>query len=46
MNTPWGKADSKEVVTRGIIFYGTPGHGGFHVSKKLNEKNISRMARG
>lgn len=34
--TPWGKADSKIKVTRGINFYSTPGHGGYKVSKKLN----------
>lgn len=34
--TPWGDADAKDVVTRGIIFYSTPSHGGFHVAAKLN----------
>lgn len=38
MNTPWGKSDHEKVYARGIVFYGTPRHGGFHVSKKLNEK--------
>ena len=33
--TPWGKSDSKKIITRGIVFYGTPSHGGYHVSKKL-----------
>jgi len=31
--TPWGKADHKTAVTRGINFYSTPGHGGYSVSK-------------
>jgi hypothetical protein len=36
--TPWGKADHVSKVTRGIIFYGTPSHGGYHVSKTLNAR--------
>lgn len=34
--TPWGKSQYSKPLTRGIIFYGTAGHGGYHVSKKLN----------
>lgn len=34
--TPWGMSDSQTVKTRGIIFYGTPSHGGFHVCHSLN----------
>jgi hypothetical protein len=30
-NTPWGGADYKRNVGRGITFYGTPSHGGFFV---------------
>lgn len=37
-STPWGKSDHSKKYARGIVFYGTPGHGGFHVSAKLNEK--------
>lgn len=36
MWTPWGKADSIYKHARGIIFYGTPSHGGIHVSAKKN----------
>lgn len=38
MNTPWGKFQYKEKITRGINFYSTASHGGFKVSKKLNEQ--------
>lgn len=30
--TPWGRADYKNVIADGITFYGTPSHGGFHLS--------------
>lgn len=32
MNTPWGQSDSSKQIARGIVFYGTPSHGGIHVS--------------
>lgn len=35
MITPWGKSDSKQVLVPGITFYGTPGHGGYYVSKAV-----------
>lgn len=38
MHTPWGKADNKEFITRGINFYSTASHGGYKVSDKLNLK--------
>ena len=28
MNTPWGQSDSSEKISRGVMFYGTPSHGG------------------
>jgi hypothetical protein len=34
--TPWGTADSVEKVARGVVFYGTSGHGGYHLSKTVN----------
>jgi hypothetical protein len=37
-STPWGAAQYSKKYTRGIVFYGTAGHGGFHVSKTLNQK--------
>lgn len=31
-STPWGKADSSTKFAKGIVFYSTPSHGGFHLS--------------
>jgi len=31
-NTPWGYADYEEVIAPGITSYGTPSHGGIHLS--------------
>lgn len=36
-STPWGKADMVTRFAKGINFYSTPGHGGFHLSAKLNK---------
>lgn len=36
--TPWGTADHSRKVATGIMFYSTPGHGGYHLSKKRNEQ--------
>ena len=36
--TPWGKADMVTRYARGINFYSTPGHGGFHLSAKMNKR--------
>lgn len=30
--TPWGQADQSKQITRGIMQYWTPSHGGYHVS--------------
>lgn len=43
--TPWGLSDYKKKYATGIIFYGTPGHGGIHISKKLNEQIHSAWRR-
>ena len=37
-STPWGRADIATRFARGITFYNTPGHGGFKLSKGLNER--------
>ena len=37
-STPWGCADHVEKYRRGIIWYSTPSHGGFHLCKTLNER--------
>jgi len=31
-NTPWGMADTMHKEAEGIIFYGTPSHGGYWLS--------------
>jgi len=33
MHTPWGASDSSEQIAPGIVFYGTPSHGGYHLSR-------------
>jgi len=51
MMTPWGLSDSEERIIEGVTFYGTPSHGGFHLSPererqlsvKLSEHGISVM---
>jgi hypothetical protein len=35
-NTPWGKSDYSSPLAPGIISYGTPSHGGIHVSPTKN----------
>jgi hypothetical protein len=35
-STPWGTADHSDKVARGIVFYGTPSHGGYHLSPTRN----------
>lgn len=32
-HTPWGDPDSVDVVADGIVFYGTPSHGGYWLSE-------------
>jgi hypothetical protein len=34
--TPWGKADHVRQIAEGIEFIGTPRHGGYKLSRKLN----------
>ena len=36
--TPWGKSDSSEKLATGVMRYGTPSHGGYHLSGSANEK--------
>ena len=31
-STPWGTADHAEHIARGIVWYTTPSHGGYHIS--------------
>jgi hypothetical protein len=37
-STPWGPSQQSEKITRGIVSYSTAGHGGIHVSPKLNQQ--------
>lgn len=32
-STPWGPAQSSKKFAKGIVFYSTAGHGGFHLTK-------------
>ena len=43
--TPWGTSDHSEKVAPGIIFYGTPSHGGYHLSPKRNAKVAEPLRR-
>src|SRR3990167_823821 len=38
MHTPWGKSDSSTQLARGIMEYGTPGHGGIRLSPARQAK--------
>ena len=38
MRTPWGEADGVEIVTEGIGWVHTPGHGGVKLSPALNSR--------
>lgn len=38
-HTPWGVADYAREYAEGIVFYGTPSHGGF----KLSAQRLARM---
>jgi hypothetical protein len=42
-STPWGRADQKEKVCRGINFYSTPSHGGYKVSEGMLKKMPERL---
>ncbi len=36
-NTPWGEVQSAKILTDGIVFLSTAGHGGFYLSKEKNQ---------
>lgn len=36
MQTPWGQADHTELISKGIVFYTTPSHGGFKLDAIRN----------
>jgi len=43
LNTPWGKADSSEILAPGIISYSTPSHGGIWLApERQKELNYSK----
>ncbi len=33
IRTPWGKAQTTEVLAEGIVFYSTASHGGFKLAR-------------
>lgn len=37
-STPWGTSDYSKKIARGVVFYGTPSHGGYHLSPTMNAK--------
>lgn len=45
MYTPWGRSDSEHKVADGITFYGTPSHGGYHLSMKRWNELVSMFPR-
>jgi uncharacterized protein DUF7007 len=38
LQTPWGAAETVEEVAPGIIFVSTCSHGGYHLTRELNER--------
>ncbi len=36
VTTPWGQADHEKIYAEGIVFYGTPSHGGFKLDRVRN----------
>lgn len=34
--TPWGPAQTADVIAPGIVFYTTASHGGYHLSPERN----------
>jgi hypothetical protein len=36
MRTPWGTSDYRKEYASGIVFYGTPSHGGFKLDEARN----------
>ena len=43
-STPWGRADCSYKLTRGVVWYGTPGHGGLSVTRKWARDNLTLAA--
>ena len=34
VHTPWGQSDYSKELADGIVFHGTPSHGGIHLSRQ------------
>jgi len=45
ISTPWGTADIKYDIDTGVIWYGTPSHGGLYVSSNVAKKKLTPQAR-
>ena len=43
--TPWGPAQTSEVIAPGITFYSTASHGGFHLSDERNARVSLKLRR-
>lgn len=42
--TPWGQSDGSTRYARGIVFYDTPSHGGFHLTPSREAELDERLA--
>ncbi len=38
MHTPWGTSDYRKEFEPGVVFYGTPSHGGFKLDDAHNDQ--------
>lgn len=45
MITPWGRADYVKHIQKGVLWVGTPSHGGLLVSKSVAKKSLTPQAR-
>ena len=43
-NTPWGKSDTEYPIERGVVWYGTPGHGGLGIAASVAKKKLTPQA--
>ena len=43
--TPWGRAQTAQIVERGVVFYTTAGHGGLAVANGVARRKLTPQAR-